>query len=139
MYPHNLRDSIYLALEENENKRFLGYVLARRINYINSNAEVGTILLKKGRGKGYFKEISVLFYTYLFDELNLHKVYTSIIASNEISIEAHKKIGFVVDGKRKEQVWQDGKYKDVYLISLFAEEFRNKNKLRDYLLPEFLA
>ncbi|MCD4741193.1 MAG: GNAT family N-acetyltransferase [Desulfobacteraceae bacterium] len=136
MYPPGIRETVHFAIEENKSNKFIGYIVARRINYINSNAEIGTILIKEERGKKYFKEISVLFYSYLFNELNLHKVYSSVITSNTISLEAHKKIGFTIDGERKEHIWQDGQYKDVYLISLFASDLQNQHKVSDYLLTK---
>ncbi len=129
MYQKGIRNNIYLAIEEKESQSFIGYCVARNINFLNRNADVGIIFLKEGRGKGYFREISVLFYDYLFAQLNFHKVYSIVIEDNKIALNSDKKIGFVVEGLIKEHIWQDGKYKNVVFVSLYRKDFyKNNNK-----------
>jgi RimJ/RimL family protein N-acetyltransferase len=124
MYPNGILKNIYLAVEENESKKFIGYVAARNINYIHSHAEVGEILIGDSRGKGYFKDILKQFISYLFNQINLNKVFTSILIDNKISINAHKKFGFKEEGIMKNHYYQDGMYKDVIILSLFKSDFK---------------
>lgn len=133
MYPPGLQSLIILVVEERATKEFIGYVSASNINYINRNARVGIIFHQNARGKGYFRETSVLFYAYLFNEINLHKLYSGVLVYNTIAIETDKKIGFQVEGVMKEQIYQNGKYYDEYFIGLTAKEFFKKNKIEDYL------
>ena len=135
MYPKGLPDSIYYVIEEAGSNKFIGYVVAKKIDYINLNAEVGIIFHENARGKGYFKTVSVLFYNYLFDTINLHKIYSTVLVYNEIAIENDKKIGFTVDGTIKEHVFQSGKYHDVYFVSLLKKNFI-KNSLNKEILKE---
>lgn len=123
MYPPGLKTSIYFAVEEIASESLIGYCVARQIDYINSNALVGTLLFEEFRGKGNFKRVSNLLYSYLFNEINLHKVYTSILKDNIVSIESHKKLGFKIEGEIREQIFQSGKYKDVYFLSLYSKSF----------------
>lgn len=123
MYPPGLKSNLFLVIEELSSAKMIGYCVARKIDYINRNAEVGLILLADGRGKGYFKEVSALFYSYLFNELNLHKVYSYVLTDNEIAIETDKKIGFKVEGTISDQIFQKGEFKDVYFVSLYAHDF----------------
>lgn len=127
MYPKGLKLNIYFAIIEKETNEFIGYCVARNINYINRNADVGIIFNKNGRGKGYFREVSILFYDYLFSQLNLHKVYSIVLVDNKIALNSDKKIGFVEEGTIKEHIYQDGKYKDVIFISLYKENFYKLN------------
>ena len=133
MYPAGLLSSIILVVEEIDSKQFIGYAATSKIDYINSNAHVGIIFHKNGRGKGYFKEASILFYAYLFNEINLHKVYSGVLTYNEIAITNDKKIGFKIDGIMKEHIYQNGKYHDVYMVSLIAKDFFRINNMDDYL------
>lgn len=123
MYPPGLKANIFLAIEEIGTGNMIGYCVARKIDYINRNAEVGIMLFANGRGKGYFKIVSGLFYTYLFKEINLHKVYSFVLIDNQIAIETDKKVGFQVEGVVKDHIFQDGFYKDVYFVSLYATDF----------------
>lgn len=129
MYPAGNLSNIYLAIEEIESGLFVGYCLASNINFINSNAHVGFFLHANSRGKGYFKEVSVLFYSYLFNELNLKKVYSYVLGYNEIALKTDKKLGFQVDGVMKEHVFQKGKYHDAVIISLTSIDFFKINSI----------
>lgn len=127
MYPKGERKSIFLAIIENGSKQFSGYCVARNIDYINSHAEVGIILHKNARGKGFFKDVSFAFYDYLFGQINLNKLYSFVLESNEIALNTDKKIGFSVEGLIKEHIFQDGEYKDVHFVSLYKNEFNKKH------------
>lgn len=122
MYAKGLPSAIYFAAEDKTSNDFLGYCVARKIDFLSKNAEVGIIIVKNARGKGYFKEISYIFYNYLFNEINLHKVYSFVIEGN-LALKADKKIGFIEEGLVKEQLWQDGKYKNLHFVSLYKDNF----------------
>ena len=122
MYPKGLPNQIYFVIEEIDSCEFAGYCVARNINYINRNAEVGIILSKNIRGKGYFKEVSYIFYNYLFAQLNLHKLYSFVITDNFV-LKPDKDIGFVEEGKIKEHLWQNNEYKDLTFLSLYKNNF----------------
>lgn len=122
MYGKGVKTAVYFAIENLENSEFSGYCVARNINYLNRNAEVGIILSKSSRGKGLFKEVSYLFYNYLFAQLNMHKVYSFVIEEN-IGLKTDKQIGYVEEGLVKEHLWQDGIYKNLYFLSLYKDNF----------------
>ncbi|SED68040.1 Protein N-acetyltransferase, RimJ/RimL family [Tenacibaculum sp. MAR_2010_89] len=134
MYPNGLLSNITFAIEENDTNLFVGYCTASNINYINSNAHVGLFFHKQGRGKGYFKEASILFYGYLFNELNLHKVHSYALTYNDIAIISDKKIGFKVEGTMKEHVYQGGAYQDALVLGLLKKDFLEINDLNAYVI-----
>lgn len=128
MYPPGLKTSLYFAIEDISSEKFIGYCLARKIDYINRNAEFGIILNTDGRGKGYAKDSCLLLFNYLFNEINLHKIYSFVLMENELAMKIYKEIGFVIEGKIKEHIYQDGKYKDAYFISLHSNLFLLVNR-----------
>jgi RimJ/RimL family protein N-acetyltransferase len=134
MYHGGILTSIFLAVEENDSRKFVGYVAASNINYINRNATVGVFFHKAGRGKGYYREAQVLFYAYLFNEINLHKLNSTIIPYNEVAIRITAEIGFTTDGIRREQIYQNGRYHDEILISLMKDDFLRLNELTQLVI-----
>jgi diamine N-acetyltransferase len=132
MYPKGERSVISFAIEQKENRMFSGYCNVRNINYINGNAEVGIIISKNARGKGLILDVSFALYAYLFNEINLHKVYALVLVENTAAMKSHQKIGFETEGLVKEHVYQDGIYKDVYFVCLYRAVF--SEKYREYLL-----
>jgi RimJ/RimL family protein N-acetyltransferase len=126
MYPKGDRHVISFVIEQKENKMFSGYCNVRNIDYINSHAEVGIILSKNSRGKGLIVDVSFALYAYLFNEINLHKVFALVLTDNTLALKSHQKIGFKVEGEIKEHIYQDGLYKDVHFVSLYRDDFFKK-------------
>lgn len=122
MYPKGMMTMIYFVIEEIDTGIFAGYCAAREIDYLSRNADVGIILSEAVRGKGYFKEVSYVFYHYLFQQLNMYKLYSTVIKGNFV-LKPDKDIGFVEEGMLKEHLYQDGEYKDLHAICLLRENF----------------
>jgi RimJ/RimL family protein N-acetyltransferase len=126
MYPKGLKKTIYFAIEEISSQKFIGYCVARNVDYINRNAEFGLIFNEKGRGKGYAKVACKLFFTYLFNEINLHKLYSFVLKENTVAMKVYFDIGFIIEGNIRQFLYQDGVYKDVNFISLLKNKFNGK-------------
>ena len=124
LYPRGVRENIYFAIEENSSKNFVGYLSLQKINYINRNGNFGVIILKKFRGKGYSAEAMKLFFSYIFDQINLRKIKLDVLKENDKAIKIYKDMGFNEEGILKEHIYQDGNYKDLLVMSLFSEDFR---------------
>jgi RimJ/RimL family protein N-acetyltransferase len=125
LYTKGSRESIYYAIEENSSKDFAGYLSLQKINYINRNGDFGIILLKRFRGKGYSTDAMKLFFSYIFEQINLRKIKLEVLKENNKAIKIYKDIGFKEEGIFKEHIYQDGKYKDLVLMSLFSTDFKN--------------
>ena len=64
-----------------------------------------------------------LFFSYLFEEINLRKIKLEVLKENDKAIKIYENLGFKEEGTLKEHIYQDGKYKDLILMSLFSEDF----------------
>jgi len=74
-------------------------------------------------GNGYGTEAAKLIIDYGFKFLNLHKIESEAFAFNEKSIRMHKKLGFVVEGCRRQRTYKEGKYHANILFGLLWEEW----------------
>jgi len=83
------------------------------------------IILKKFRGKGYSVEAMKIFFNYIFDQINLRKVKLEVLKENAKAIKIYQDMGFNEEGLLKEHIYQDRKYKDLLVMSLFSEDFKN--------------
>ncbi len=128
LYPTENRDKIYFGIIEKEGNKFAGYVSAKYINNIDRTCEFGIIIKKEFRGNAYSKEVLQLFFDYLFNQLNIRKINLKVLTDNVFAIALYKKYGFEEEGKLKEQVWQDGYYKDLIVMSLFSEKYKSAVK-----------
>lgn len=78
------------------------------------------------RGVGSKMEVSAL--NYAFGQLALNKLNCEVLEFNSKVITFHKKHGFKVEGIFKKHHFANGKYWDVYRLSIFAEDWARTNK-----------
>jgi UDP-4-amino-4,6-dideoxy-N-acetyl-beta-L-altrosamine N-acetyltransferase len=67
---------------------------------------------------------------YVFDKIDFHKMYTSVLENNLDALNLYKKFGFKEEGRLRKHILRDGKYIDVSLIGILNEEWKDiKNSL----------
>jgi hypothetical protein len=116
--------SIYFGVDENGSNEFVGIVQLNDIDFISGTAQMGFVLGEpRHRGKGYGYEFSRLLINYAFLSLNLRKLITYNIASNDSTLIMQKKLGFHEEGRLSAQVYNDGIYHDVVIMALFKDDF----------------
>ena len=65
---------------------------------------------------------------YAFNELNLQRLNADVLASNPRSLEMHKKVGFIEEGRFREQYFNGKDRIDVIRLGMLASEW-TKNSL----------
>ena len=73
-------------------------------------------------GRGYGTETVRLLVDYGFRMRNLRKISLSVLGNNPRAIGAYAKAGFVEEGRRRDQEWNDGAYVDLVLMAVFRPE-----------------
>ena len=102
----------------------IGVVSLHDIHPINRNAVLGIMIGEKDYwGNGYGSEAVKLVTGYAFNYLNLYKVSLTVYAFNKRAQKAYEKCGFKANGVKPEDVFVDGKYYDVILMSLLRKDF----------------
>jgi len=97
------------------------------INYKDSWCTTSAMIgEKKYWGKGYGTEAKKLLLEYIFNELNLNKVCSDVIAFNKRSRKYLEKTGYVEEGCRRKHIFKDGKHHDLILFAIFREDWRKK-------------
>jgi RimJ/RimL family protein N-acetyltransferase len=94
-----------------------------------------TYLKPEARGKGYGTELSALLADIAFLECNAHKFSTVIYGYNEASYRRYEKLGFVLEGRRRDEVYRMGRYWDMLYYGLLREEWERWEK-HVIVLPE---
>lgn len=68
-----------------------------------------------------------LFLSYYFNELRFHKCNISVYDYNDASKQLHLSIGFVEEGRQRESKFTNGRYYDILLYRITAEEYNQVN------------
>ena len=65
-------------------------------------------LLEEFQGKGYGYETLILLTKYIFEELNMNRIFVNILEYNECSMSLFEKIGFVREGIQRKAIYKNG-------------------------------
>ncbi len=76
---------------------------------------------------GYGTEASTLFLDYAFAVLGYHKINLDFFEYNARARAMYEKLGFVVEGCRRENHWSRGRFWDDILMGVTAEEWFSKH------------
>ncbi|MFB6158209.1 MAG: GNAT family N-acetyltransferase [Candidatus Nanohalobium sp.] len=85
-------------------------------------AEIGIWIHPDYHGNGFGTEASELLVKYAFDHRNYHKIVARAIESNTGSQKIWEKLGFQKEGEQREEMYRDGKHRDVYYYGLIEHE-----------------
>ncbi|MEO4054185.1 UDP-4-amino-4,6-dideoxy-N-acetyl-beta-L-altrosamine N-acetyltransferase [Solibacillus sp. CAU 1738] len=63
---------------------------------------------------------------FIFKELKFRKLCAEVIETNKISCGFHEKLGFKLEGTLRKHIKRNDRYEDIYVYSLFANEWEEK-------------
>ena len=74
--------------------------------------------------KGAGRKLGVIALNHAFGPLKLHKVCGQAIASNQVSIAFHQRLGFQLEGVLRDQQHINGRYHSVHCFGLLSKEWQ---------------
>jgi diamine N-acetyltransferase len=74
-------------------------------------------------GKGIGTEATRQMLRHGFLDLNLWRIYLSVLAGNAAAIRVYEKAGFRREGQAREAAFKNGRYEDTVLMSVLRAEF----------------
>ena len=121
----DFRTTIAFAIVTREGNVYIGNCDLRDVNPVDRNAALGIVIGRKTEwGRGFGTDAVALLCRYAFDTLNLHKVHLSCYATNERGLRLYARLGFVEEGRRREQTFVEGRWVDEILFGLLRGELR---------------
>ncbi|MBO4751115.1 MAG: GNAT family N-acetyltransferase [Lachnospiraceae bacterium] len=122
--------AIQMIVCELEGGRPLGSVFFRDVDRVHSKAEYGIFLGEDdARGRGIGTAAAKLMLRYAFEEAGFHRVYLRVLADNVPAIRSYEKAGFVKEAYLRDSVYVEEQYRDVILMAVLEEEWREENKV----------
>ncbi|MFH2034989.1 MAG: GNAT family protein [Candidatus Zixiibacteriota bacterium] len=105
-----------------EDHRPLGKIRYFNLNMLNRSAELGYIVAPSERQNGYAQEGLKLIIGFLFNQLNLNKVYAQTATFNKPSIKLLESLDFKLDGTLRQHHFFKGDMYDDLVYSLLKFE-----------------
>lgn len=93
---------------------------------VPGTAEVGYMVAPEEWGNGYATDALATLCEYAFGERRLHKLYAVAFETNPASRRVLEKVGFVEEGRLREEAFVDGAHVDAYRYGLLAPEWRSE-------------
>jgi RimJ/RimL family protein N-acetyltransferase len=104
--------------------RAVGDIDLFHIDQRNRNALIGVgIWRADDRNKGYGSDAVRAMVRWGFRQLNLHRIELSVEPENAAAMHVYEKIGFVSEGRRREDHYDDGCYRDEEIMGILRREF----------------
>jgi len=106
----------------------LGNISFLNVDQRCANAELGLFIGEKefwNRGIGT-KAIGLML-DYGFGMLNFHRIFLRVLEENKRGIHCYEKIGFQYEGSMREASFVDGRYGNVFLMSILCNEWKGKS------------
>lgn len=125
-YIKNRNSTIRCAITLDNNNDIIGLVTLANIDYINRVAELHIMIGNEYQNKGAGKYAVINIVNYAFDDLNLNRIELSALENNERAIGLYKKVGFQIEGIKKQAYYKEGKYINKVEMALLREEY-NRN------------
>jgi RimJ/RimL family protein N-acetyltransferase len=100
----------------------IGYFRLSNHSIQNKNIYIGADIHPDFQGKGYGYEAYVKFIPSVFDMYSLHKITLEVLATNTRAINLYKKIGFVYEGTKRQEVLKGDLYIDSIIMSILRYE-----------------
>jgi RimJ/RimL family protein N-acetyltransferase len=105
----------------------IGNIGLHQLDWKNRNAMLGIVIAEKEYwGRGYGTDAITALLGFAFNEMNLHRIYLSVFDFNERAIRCYEKCGFRREGRAREALFREGRYRDSIHMAILREEFANE-------------
>jgi RimJ/RimL family protein N-acetyltransferase len=95
-------------------------------NAQHRNTTLGIGILRAYQGRGYGTEAIQWALKWAFRYANLHKVEIEAFEWNQGALRLYERLGFVKGGRKREHLWFDGRYRDLFELGMLEREWRER-------------
>ncbi|MGW2567069.1 GNAT family N-acetyltransferase [Streptomyces sp. NPDC001537] len=116
-------DRLDLAVTDPDSGELLGEVVLYDWDPAARACTFRTLIGPRGRGRGIGTEATRLVVAYGFEQLRLHRIQLEAYAHNRRALRVYEKVGFVVEGVRREVQLRHGEWADEVIMSILDREW----------------
>ncbi|EIW79076.1 acyl-CoA N-acyltransferase [Coniophora puteana RWD-64-598 SS2] len=113
-------------IELTETHEFIGYALLHIREPKNRDGDFGFGLLPQFWGKGYGTEALEFIIEHAFRWFGLHRFSLGTFSPNERALKMYLKVGFTIEGRKRECLWYDNKFVDIIDLGILRREWAAK-------------
>lgn len=117
------KENVVFGIETKEGE-LIGVMGIHKIDWVHRTCTTGAIIGKKEFwGKGFGTDAKMHLLEYVFNTLNLRKVYSTVISYNKRSLNYSLHCGYKVEGSKVKHIFKNGRYWDLIELALFKKDW----------------
>lgn len=93
----------------------------------NRAGKMGVIIRPEDQAQGYGSEAIQWALEWAFVHAGLHRVALTVAEWNERATKVYEKLGFVLEGRRREALWKEGRWWDSLDMGVLSREWAERN------------
>lgn len=113
-----------LVLIEKTSNTLIGDLGIHFMDAQNKQCELGCTLDKHWQSKGYAREAMTAVISYLFNELDKHRIIASVDPGNGPSIRMMEGLGFRREAHFRKSLWWKGEWVDDIIYAILGDEWK---------------
>ena len=103
----------------------IGVVSLTGIDPVHRHAELHILLGDRdAQGQGLGTAAIAAMLRHGFFDLNLHRIFLFVLATNQAALHVYEKAGFTREGLLREAAYKNGEYQDLILMAVLRSEFK---------------
>lgn len=119
-----------IEVKQGEDWSLIGNLGFMHINQHDRSAEIGiSIGEKRFWNQGYGTEAMRLMVGHGFENLNFNRIYLQVYETDPRGKRCYEKVGFSVDGRLRQARFLEGRYADVFIMSILKSEWKIEKKI----------
>ena len=125
-------DKFIAKLKENSDKfcwlvkdkdgECVGVIAIDKVNFKNKSVYFGIYVNPYLKRLGFGRFLGEAAIKFVFDIVGLHTLKLEVIESNIIALKLYMRLGFKEEGRLKEFIYKDGKWKDAIIMGITNKE-----------------
>ncbi len=120
-------NDVQLGIAVKDSDELVGVCALHQIDWRERSASFGIVIGEPLEwGKGYGTEATRLVTEHGFDRLNLNRIWLHVYTGNDRGIRAYETVGYRREGVLRQGAFRGGRYVDVVVMAMLAEEWRAK-------------
>ena len=121
-----------IEVKQDESWVHIGGCGFHEVNERARHAELGILIGRKDLwGQGYGTEAMKVLMKHGFDTLNFRRIYLRVFEFKERAIRLYQGLGFVEEGRLRQDCFRNGRYWDTILMGLLRSEWQGYNPQED--------
>ena len=119
---------LQLGIVNKKDQVIIGTISLSNIDYMDRKCSIACMIGEaKYQSFKYFLEANQLLIKHAFEQLNMNKIKGGALTEDLAHLH-YKFLRFKEEGVLREEVYKDGKFRDVYLFSLFKEVYYSQKQ-----------